>query len=148
MIQQLNNRQEQTAQAMWAIQIPAYKIEAELIDFKEIPPLKETVEDIQNSDETFIGFFDEELKGFISYKKEGELVDIHRLVINPQSFRQGIATQLIAFLISEFPNHKFIVNTGKANIPAKKLYISLGFNEHKDFEVAPGIWCTELLLNN
>ncbi|TWT16148.1 GNAT family N-acetyltransferase [Planomicrobium sp. CPCC 101079] len=133
---------------MWAIQIPAYRIEAELIGFDGIPPLKETVEDIQKSDETFIGFFEDELKGFISYKQEKKLIDIHRLVIHPDSFRQGIASKLITFLLSEFPGYKFIVTTGQANIPAKKLYVSLGFVEQKDFEVAPGIWCTELRLNN
>ncbi|WKA54239.1 GNAT family N-acetyltransferase [Planococcus shixiaomingii] len=148
MIQKLDNQKEQVAKAMWAIQIPAYLIEAELIGSKEIPPLKESVEDIQKSDETFIGFFEEELKGFISYKKEGELIDIYRLVINPDSFRQGIGGKLVAFLLENFKGHEFIVSTGQANIPAKKLYASFGFVELRNFEAAPNIWCIDFKLIN
>lgn len=148
MIKPLAHHQDEIARAIWAIQIPAYQIEAELIKFNEIPPLHESVRDIQKSDETFIGFWDGGLKGFISYKREEELIDIHRLAVHPNFFRKGIANKLMAFLLSEFPGFKFIVCTGKVNMPAKKLYASFGFVEQKDFEVAPGIWCTELLLTD
>jgi ribosomal protein S18 acetylase RimI-like enzyme len=143
LIEQLDNHIKEVAKAMRAIQIPAYQIEAELMGFDGIPQLKETAEDLQKSDETFIGYFNAELKGFISYKKEGRLIDIHRLVVSPGSFRQGIASKLLSFLLETFQDFDFIVSTGQANIPAKNLYISFGFIEQKNFEVAPSAWCTE-----
>lgn len=146
MIQSLDNHRRELAKEMWGIQIPAYQTEADLMGFEEIPQLKETVEDIQASNECFIGFFDDGLKGFISYKEEEKLIDIYRLVIHPDFFRQGIARQLLSFLLEQFPGYNVTVSTGKANIPAKKLYHSFGFVEQNDFEVAPGIWCTEFSL--
>ncbi|TWT27498.1 GNAT family N-acetyltransferase [Planomicrobium sp. CPCC 101110] len=148
MIQQLGNHQEEIAKAILDVQIPAYQIEAELIGFDGIPPLKESVEDIRKSDETFFGYFDGHLIGFISYKQKNKLIDIHRLVVHPDFFRQGIAKKLIGFLVLKFPGHQFIVSTGQENVPAKKLYAFFGFVEQNSFEVAPGIWCTKLLLNN
>ncbi|MDF0725480.1 hypothetical protein PY093_01985 [Cytobacillus sp. S13-E01] len=35
------------------VQIPAYKVEAEIIDYYDIPPLRDTVETLQQSQETF-----------------------------------------------------------------------------------------------
>ncbi|MGI2327904.1 GNAT family N-acetyltransferase [Planococcus sp. YIM B11945] len=148
MIQRLEHTQEAIAKAMWEIQVPAYEVEAELIGFKGIPQLNETVEDIQQSDEQFFGYFEEGLRGFISFKREAGVIDIYRLVVNPEHFRQGIGRKLLAYLIEHYAANDFIVSTGKENVPAKKLYASFGFVEEKDFEVAPRIWCTAFRKNS
>ena len=145
MIRKVNHRNEYTAKAIQRIQRPAYLVEAELMGFEGIPQLKESTIEIQNSDETFLGYMEQEvLLGFISYKKENNIVDIHRLVVNPEHFRKGIGRKLLAYLMEEFEGMEFIVSTGKMNKPAKNLYTSFGFVETEDFEVAPGIFCTTL----
>lgn len=145
MIRKVNHHNEYTAKAIQRIQRPAYLVEAELMGFEGIPQLKESTIEIQNSGETFLGYMEQEvLLGFISYKKENNIVDIHRLVVNPEHFRKGIGRKLLAYLTEEFEGMEFIVSTGKMNKPAKNLYTSFGFVETEDFEVAPGIFCTTL----
>lgn len=142
MIEGLNNRDSKIAEEIQRVQQPAYQIEADLMGFQGIPQLAESIMEIQNSNELFTGFVEEEIKGFISYAKEEGLIDICRLVVHPSHFRQGIAKKLLGFLLDRYPAHEFIVSTGTANEPAKNLYRSFGFIEQDEFEVAPGISCT------
>lgn len=148
MIQQLNHKNEKTAQTMLAIQHPAYRIEAEMMGFHGIPQLTETLSDLQDSEETFIGYSEEELRGFVSYREEEEAIDIYRLVVHPDHFRKGIARSLLTFLLKKYEGYNFIVSTGSANVPGRKLYEAFGFEEQQEFEVAPGIYCTEFFRKN
>ena len=143
MIQELNHRDESMAKAIQKIQRPAYLVEAEMMGFQGIPQLNESILEIRNSGEIFQGYLENaQLLGFVSYTKENNTIDIHRLVVDPGHFRKGIGRKLLAFLTGNFKGLDFIVSTGKANYPAKKLYESFDFIETEDFEVAPGIFCT------
>lgn len=145
MIIALNHRLEKTAKKIRKIQQSAYRIEAELMGFDGIPQLNESVLEIQNTDETFLGHTGNPLKGFLSYKNEGPLIDIHRLAVAPEYFRQGIASALLEGLFERFEGRDFLVSTGAANEPAKKLYRKYGFEEQRVFEAEPGVWCTEFI---
>ena len=70
MITTIDHRDESTAKAIQSIQRPAYRIEAELMGFDGIPHITETVEEIQQSSEIFLGFTEGYLKGFILYYLE------------------------------------------------------------------------------
>ncbi|MBD8014823.1 GNAT family N-acetyltransferase [Microbacterium sp. APC 3898] len=148
MIGEINHRNKQVAQEILEIQLPAYGIEAELMDFYEIPQLHETAIDIQNSGELFVGFQEEELMGVVSYKMVDGLVDIHRLIVNPAYFRRGIGKRLLEYLLKRYKGYEFIVSTGTANKPAIALYQAFGFQEQRKVEVAPGIECTVFGLRN
>lgn len=149
MIREVNHRNEYTAKSIQRIQRPAYLVEADLMGFRGIPQLNESILEIQNSGETFWGYIEQDrLMGFISYKEEGNIIDIHRLVVDPKQFRRGIGRQLLGSLMNKFEGLEFIVSTGKMNKPAKNLYTSFGFIETEDFEVAPGIFCTTLKKRN
>ena len=139
---QLDQKNEKTAGEIRKIQREAYQIEADLIGFDGIPQLAETVAEVQKNEEIFIGYIEEELLGFISYKEKNGLIDIHRLAIDPRHFRKGIAKSLLTFLLEQFSGREVIVSTGTANIPARKLYESFGFQEQEIIEVAPEITCT------
>lgn len=145
MISKLDHQNGNTAETIQKIQRAAYLIEAELMKFHGIPQLTESILKIQNSSEVFFGYWEQSrLLGVISYKIENGKVDIHRLAVIPDHFRKGIAGKLIRFLLREFQGMDFVVSTGKANVPAKNLYKIFGFLESKDFEVAPGVFCTSL----
>lgn len=113
------------------VQIPSYKIEAEIIDFYEIPPLKDTVETLQQCGETFFGYFlSEELCGAISIKVEKDVIDIHRLIVHPKYFRKGIAKKLLDFIEGNLEGIKTIlVSTGSKNTPAVNFYEKNGFSK-------------------
>lgn len=145
MIFDLNHRLENTAKEIRKIQQSAYRIEADLMGFDGLPQLKESVLEIQNADELFIGHTGMPLKGFLSYKEEGRLIDIHRLAVAPEYFREGVASDLLEGLFARFEERDFLVNTGAANEPAKNLYRKHGFIEQRVFEAEPGVWCTEFI---
>ncbi|MBT2685256.1 GNAT family N-acetyltransferase [Bacillus sp. ISL-37] len=121
------------------LQRKSYKIEAGLIGTDEIPPLKETFEQLQDCGETFIGCYIEgRLAGAVSFKKEGEVIDIYRMMVHPEFFRRGIAQKLIAQL-EQIGYSEIIVSTGAANTPAVKLYEKLGFERQEDSVVGNGL---------
>jgi ribosomal protein S18 acetylase RimI-like enzyme len=122
------------------LQRVSYQIEADLIG-SSIPPLRETLEELQSSGEVFHGWFeDDRLLGFISHKLEEHVLDIHRVAVHPDGFRRGIARQLLEFVLNLEPSAtQAIVQTGSLNVPACKLYLSFGFEILERKEVAPGL---------
>ena len=91
MIKIIDISDSKNAEDVINIQIPSYKVEAEIIGYYDIPPLKDTIDTLQQSGETFFGYYEnEELCGAISIKVEDD-VDIHRLIAHPNHFRKGIA---------------------------------------------------------
>lgn len=142
MIEQLRVEELETARKIWQVQIPSYQVEAKLINFDQIPPLRESVEDLQRCEETFYGYWiGEELAGAISYKREGDALDIHRMMVHPQHFRKGVASKLLAFVEQvEEGVQRILVATGARNVPAVNLYLRHGFHQVGEQEVAPGVF--------
>ena len=134
------------AKAILTVQIPAYEVEAMFIQSRSIPPLHDTVESIQLCDETFYGYYSEgRLTGFISYQCEDNVLDIHRLVVHPTFFRQGIASKLLQFIEQLEPTvKKIIVSTGSANKPALQFYLKHGFVAIDQMQVGEYLWITKL----
>ncbi|SMO93067.1 GNAT family N-acetyltransferase [Melghirimyces algeriensis] len=144
MIKTLQVSDRTVAQNILDVQIPSYQVEAEIMGFQDIPPLHDTVEGIMQSNETFLGtFFDEQLAGFVSYKKDGSILDLHRLAVHPTYFRKGVASRLLDYLLKqESRMEKAVLSTGSTNTPAKNLYRRFGFRATGDKEVAPGVYLT------
>lgn len=141
MIKNILNRDLSLAHNILAIQRPSYQIEADLIGFQGIPALSETVDDIMNSKEIFIGYYEDyQLLGVLSYEENEDFVDICRLVVAPASFRKGIGRQLVSYVVEELRGSRdVVVSTGLKNIPAVTLYEKLGFQQERTVEIAPGV---------
>lgn len=140
-IRQLSMADNMTAAKVLEMQRSAYRVEAELIGTDEIPPLKETFDQLQSCGETFIGFFEQgELAGALSYEQSGGVVDIHRLIVDPRHFRKGIARKLLERLEKGVSDvEEFIVSTGADNQPAVTLYKKHGFKPAGETIVGGGI---------
>ncbi|WP_019635889.1 GNAT family N-acetyltransferase [Paenibacillus fonticola] len=149
MLIKLDVTDNDTAKKMIAVQIPAYRVEAELIGYDGIPQLLDTVESIMECREQFVGhYIDEELAAFISYEETEQEVEICRLVVHPDHFRKKIATVLVKHVVEKIAGgRKIRVSTGALNFPAKGLYQAFGFRQVRDVEVAPGVFITELQRN-
>ncbi len=142
-IKQLNL--SETAKQIVDLQKISYAIEAQLIDFADLPPLKDTVEMIESSEETFYGYFlDNELVGAIAYEENAKTVIICRLMVHPEYFHQGIASTLIRYVLNKKLGKSFCVTTGAENEPAKRLYIKHGFMEKEQFKVGEGLLISRL----
>jgi len=70
--------------------------------------------------------------GVISINTTGELADLHRLVVEPRSRRQGIGTDLLRAGLDTVRRHgvrEMILDVGYHNEPAIALYQQLGFEQ-------------------
>lgn len=118
------------ASAIHSLQRKSYQLEADLIDFQEIPPLIESLEQLMNSKEVFfvLGSI-RELKGMIAIEKDQyNSVTISRLCVNPEFLRQGLASDLIGYILKDYSDYPIVkVSTGAANQPAIDFYQKAGF---------------------
>lgn len=137
MIKKIDITNPRMAEAVLGIQMPSYKVEAELIGFEELPPLKDTVETLRDCGEDFYGYFSgSELCGAIAIKWEEAIIDIHRLMVHPEHFRKGIAKELLRYVESLASSEGMIVvATGTDNFPAVSFYKQSGFVETDVFLV-------------
>ena len=141
MIKKLEHNNKEVAERILAIQLPAYQVEAKLMEFNALPPLKETVVSILKSNELFFGYFSKDkLVAIISYNQEEEYIEICRLVVDPNYFRKGIGKQLVKFIIQIADGKPIFVMTGTNNIPAVSLYTSIGFRKKEKIEIAPDVY--------
>lgn len=132
MIKIIDISNRKNAEDVLNIQIPSYKVEAEIIGSYEIPPLKDTVHTLQHCGETFFGYYEnEKLCGIISIKVDDDEVDIHRLIVHPKHFRRGIAQLLLNFIETKFEVETIKVATGSKNTPAVNFYKKNGFQNIK-----------------
>lgn len=124
-----------------AVQRAAYRIEANLIGSDAIPPLRETLAQLQATQEHFVGaFFAHHLAGILSYQQDDTTLDICRLAVHPTYARRGIGTALLLDTLRREPHtSRVVVSTGALNTPARALYQREGFHLTGEREVAPGL---------
>ncbi|MBW9207621.1 GNAT family N-acetyltransferase [Mumia sp. zg.B53] len=136
----------ETAAELLAVQRRAYEVEAALIDFPELPMLHETLEELQESSELFLGAYAEGvLVGAVSWERlDDGTIDIFRLVVDPPAHRRGVASSLLEVLSALEPTHRTIVSTGSRNAPGLAFYARHGFVPVAEREVAPGVRLTDL----
>lgn len=128
MIKKIDIRNIKCAADVLNIQIPSYKVEAEIIGTYDIPPLKDTVYTLQHCGENFFGYYENgNLYGAVSIKVDDVVVDIHRLIVHPNQFRKGIAQLLLNFIETKFQVETIKVATGSKNTPAVSFYKKNGF---------------------
>jgi len=119
-------------------------VEAELIGFDGIPPLREDLDGLMSSTEHWLGRYDGTLLvGAIAYELSDDTVEIDRLVVDPAHARRGHGRALLDHLDRVAPRAVSLVSTGSANTPAVALYTSRGYAAVAELEVAPGISITQ-----
>lgn len=135
MIVNLDQTIRDVAKQILHIQLAAYQQEAEQIGYADLPPLKETIQDIMKAKEQFIGFEQKGiLLGVASYEEQKDYLIISRLAVHPKALKQGIGTRLMSTIMEK--NVPIELTTGQKNTPAKRLYEKLGFLETDVIHVA------------
>lgn len=131
-----------------ALQRMAYAVEAGIIGFDGIPPLHESLDELQQRTYTWFGLVDDEgLGGAIAYERQPDgLIDICRLVVAPRAFRRGYGRALTTAVLDAEQGPIVTVSTGSLNRPALTLYAALGFRESGRREISPGVSVTLLEL--
>jgi ribosomal protein S18 acetylase RimI-like enzyme len=135
-----------TLRGLWDLQRASYAVEAELIGFDGIPALHESLQELRDCGESFLGLDDETgLAGAVSWARlQDGTLDICRLMVHPRAHRRGIATALLDSLNRAEPARRAVVSTGTANHPALALYKRHGFTPVGTRRIAPGTSITVL----
>ena len=140
MITKLENSNEDIANQIYTIFQNSYKVEAQLIDVLDFPPLLRSAKDIVNSKTDFYGFSDNNcLAAIIEIVIEDKHLEINSLTVDPKYFRKGIAGKLISYILDAFEFTEAIVETAVVNKPAINLYKKHGFVEFKRWTPSHGI---------
>lgn len=140
MIEKLQNNDIEVSKKIYSVFQSSYKIEAELLNAIDFPPLKRPLENYVNSDTTFFGYLkDKELAGVIEISHNKNFTHINSLVVSPSFFRQGVARKLMEFVLNTFDSKLFVVETGVDNGPASELYKKFNFKEVKQWDTDHGV---------
>jgi ribosomal protein S18 acetylase RimI-like enzyme len=126
---------EADMETILALQKLAYQSEAERYNDFDLPPLLQTLTEIQ-ADFARTVFFkaiaEERIVGSVrGYVKDGTCY-IGRLIVHPDMQKLGIGTRLMQTLEQHFNSaQRFELFTGHKSEPALRLYHKLGYREFK-----------------
>ena len=140
MIQKLDHTNLAIATKMRVVFQESYAVEAALLNAINFPPLQRPLESYIKSTTTFFGYHNnDEIVGIIEVSSKQKITHINSLVVSPHSFRKGIGRELVDYILQNFSSKVFTVETGLENIPASKLYTSLGFKEVSQWDTDHGV---------
>lgn len=129
------------ATQLHALQRTAYAVESVLIDYPQLPPLHESVEQLQAADERWLVYMDQsEIAGAVAYRNLDDTLDICRMIVSPTHFRRGIGRALLNALEEREPTMpRLIVSTAEQNEPAIALYEKQGFHIYERITLPDGL---------
>ncbi|HEY5688283.1 MAG TPA: N-acetyltransferase [Yeosuana sp.] len=140
MIVELQNADLETSNKIRAVFQVSYAVEAEILKAVDFPPLKRNLESFLSSPNTFYGFLkNEELAAVAEIDHTNKAIHIQSLVVNPEFFRQGIASKMLEFVLNSYDSKLFTVETGVENEPATALYEKFNFKEVKQWDTDHGV---------
>lgn len=147
-----------TTLELLALQMAAYLKEAELIGLTDIPPLFESPDSVRSSGEEYYGLYEsDKLAGAAAVKWETQTLDndetqvpalrICRLMVQPNLLRQGIASDLLAYILRMAAERKAVttVLAVSTNPAAVALYTRFGFRAVREFPSYAGLRLYEML---
>jgi ribosomal protein S18 acetylase RimI-like enzyme len=145
-IELLDHLSEGVAVQIYNIFQLSYKVEARLVGVEHFPPLRRTASDIQSSNSQFLGLWiGVELAAVVEFTQRAKDLSIDSLVVHPEYFRRGLASQLLHSLLAKVHWRIAKVETASANNPALLLYREFGFSESKRWKTADGIEKVQLM---
>jgi len=113
------------------IQYLAYQSEAKLFNNSDIPPLKQTLTDIENEYQKGVIFKaldeDGQIIGSVRGYCEGGTVYIGKLMVHPRYQGQGIGTKLLIEMEKEYPDSRYELFTSSRSSKNIALYERLGY---------------------
>ena len=122
------------------LQYLAYQSEARLFNNTDIPPLKQTLEDVFNEYKKGIILKALDEKGKIIGSVRGYLEDgtvyIGKLMVHPQDQGKGIGTKLLLRIESEFHGYRYELFTSTKSKRNIELYEKLGYKVFSERKIS------------
>jgi ribosomal protein S18 acetylase RimI-like enzyme len=130
-------------QEILKLQVLAYQSEAVLCNNPDIPPLKQTIEELEREYHHGIVLKavgnDPAILGSVrAYSKDGTL-HIGKLIVRPDRQGQGIGTALLLAIEKAAPHSRYELFTSSKSLRNIRLYRRLGYRVFKEQAVSPSL---------
>ena len=136
----IKKAQKEDLQKILELQYLAYQSEAKLFGNMDIPPLKQTIEELYNEFQkgTILKALDDigVIIGSVRAYQENGTVYIGKLMVHPKMQRKGIGTKLLLEIEREYPNQRYELFTSTKSISNIRLYERLGYKIFKEETVS------------
>jgi len=123
------------------LQYLAYQSEAILYNDFSIPPLKQTLEEVEHEFENgiILKAIDDDgaIIGSIRAYTENGTLHINKVIVRPNLQGQGIGTMLLKEIEKVCPQERYELYTGDKSVRNIRLYERLGYVKFKEQEVTP-----------
>ena len=120
-------------QEILRLQYLAYQSEAALFGSKDIPPLKQTIEEViaEYREGIILKMVDENgvIIGSVCAKESNGTVYIGKLMVHPDHRRSGYGARLLAEVEQFYPGKRYELFTSSRSIDNIKLYRKSGYKE-------------------
>lgn len=121
------------------LQYLAYQSEAALFGSKDIPPLKETLSEVeaQFKNGTILKMVDENNKiiGSVRAHSDNTRAYIGKLMVHPDHQKKGFGKKLLLEIEKYYPNKRFELFTSTRSIDNIRLYKKMGYKEFKEEKI-------------
>ena len=124
-----------------ALQYRAYRSEARLLNDDKIPPLMQTLGDVEKEyrEGIVLKAVDEVgvIIGSVRAREEGDTLHIGKPMVLPEKQGRGIGTQLLVAIEKSCPKPRYELFTSNISIRNLKLYEGLGYRRFREEQVTP-----------
>lgn len=136
----IKKAQKEDLEKILELQYLAYQSEAKLFGSMDIPPLKQTIEEVYAEFQkgTILKAVDEagDIIGSVRAYEEDGTVYIGKLMVHPKMQKKGLGTKLLLAIENEYPNQRYELFTSTKSISNIRLYEKLGYKISKEEAVS------------
>lgn len=129
---------ETDLQTILDLQYTAYQSEAKLFNSQDIPPLKQTIEEVCNEFHKGIilkAVDNDIIIGSVRAYSENGTAYIGKLMVHPAYQGNGIGTKLLCEIEKYYPNERYELFTSTRSINNIKMYEKLGYHAFKEKKI-------------
>lgn len=125
------------------LQYLAYQSEAQLLNNNNIPPLKQTLSELEQEYQvgTILKAVNDDgvIIGSVRAYTKNDTLFIGKLIVHPDYQGQGIGTKLLLEIEKVCPEKRYELFTSDKSLKNIKLYERLGYNRFREQNIAPGL---------
>ena len=122
------------------LQYLAYQSEADLFGTRDIPPLKQTLDEVteEYNNGTILKMTDDNdnIIGSVRAREDGGTVYIGKLMVHPDHQKKGYGSLLLSRIEECFPGKRYELFTSTRSVDNIRLYKKMGYEEYKQDPVS------------